>query len=116
MDSENIIVGNFIPENKVRPFVEKGIVISLTSIPLPDLPTSTVINNNFTYQEVINFDDIVNLVGGGFRLGTLKNGNVSLTIPNGYYKLSVTHASVVVANAVVIINDNGFIFPQGPTI
>jgi hypothetical protein len=116
MDSENIIVGNFIPENKVRPFIEKGIVISLTSIPLPDLPTNTVINNNFTYQEVISFDDIVNLVGDGFQLGTLKNGNVSLTIPNGYYKLSVTHASVVVANAVVIINDNGFIFPEGPTI
>jgi hypothetical protein len=118
MDSENIITGGLVVESTVKPFVEQGIKITITSIPIPNFITNTVIDNKFNYEEIVKFDDgsqksISALVSTGYRLGDNVSGNYSLTIPNGLYSLTVTHASVVISKATIEVGKSGgFYYPS----
>jgi hypothetical protein len=118
MDSENIITGGLVVESIVKPFVEQGIKITITSIPIPNFITNTVIDNKFNYEEIVKFDDgsqksISALVSTGYRLGDNVSGNYSLTIPNGLYSLTVTHASVVISKATIEVGKSGgFYYPS----
>ena len=80
MDSENIITGGFVVESTVKPFVEQGIKITITSIPIPNFITNVVIDNKFNYEEIVKFDDgnqksISALVSTGYRIGDNVGGN-----------------------------------------
>ena len=118
MDSENIITGGFVVESTVKPFVEQGIKITITSIPIPNFITNVVIDNKFNYEEIVKFDDgnqksISALVSTGYRIGDNVGGNYSLTIPNGLYSLTVTHASVVISKATIEVGKSGgFYYPS----
>jgi hypothetical protein len=122
MDSENILAGGFIVENTVKPFVEEGIKITITSIPLPDLFNNTIIDSKFNYEEIVKFDDVNQkgisaLVSTGYRIGDNVGGNYSLTMLDGLYSLTVTHASVVVAKAVITVGQpGGFYYPSALSI
>jgi hypothetical protein len=116
MNSENIITGGFIVESQVKPYVDEGIKISIVGI--PDLINNKL--NNFIYEEIVEFDSsntskgISPLVSlNGYKIGKIStNGNTSLNIPDGLYLLNVTHASVVVAKATIVVGKpNGYYYP-----
>jgi WD40 repeat protein len=118
MNSKNIIVGNFIPTNLVKPYVDSGIVISITSIPLPDIITGGIIDNKYHYEEIVKFEEnepkgIASLASNGYRLGKDIGGNYSLEIPDGYYNLNIKQASTIISKATIIVGKpGGFYYPS----
>jgi outer membrane protein OmpA-like peptidoglycan-associated protein len=118
MNSENIITGGFIVENIVKPYVEKGIKITLKGIDLPSLTTG-LIKNDFYYEEIVKFEDdgdtykgISALVSNGYKIGKSDTDDTLLDIPNGYYTLSVLEQTNIVAKAVIIVGKtDGYIYP-----
>ena len=123
MNSKNIIAGGFLT-SKTEAYVKEGIKISITSIPMPDLTTGKIINNNYIYEEIVNFQDenlnkgISSLVDtNGYKIGTYVNGYCSLSIPDGYYNLSVSHASTIVNKCIIIVGKpDGYYYPSASTI
>jgi len=119
MDSKNIISG-IVDESLVKSYTDQGVKIRIEGIPVPDLVTFKIIDNNFLYEEIVNYDDVDNkgitsLVYKGYQVGTKISNEYVLDIPNGVYQLSVSHASVVIAKAVISVIDGTFYYPDAVT-
>jgi hypothetical protein len=118
MNSKNIVTGGFIVENDVRPYVEKGIKITIKGVDVPDIINNKIIKNDFYYEEIVKFDNDGNtfkgisaLVSNGYKIGDGDSNGVLLDIPNGFYTLSILEQSNTVSKAMITVGkDGGFTY------